>query len=231
MADSGHVQTLAIEGFAFGFVNSLHCAGMCGPLSAFFLEKPAAAVGYHGARAASYGLVGALAGTIGLALGAGRWAAGGAWFAIALALSLVLMAFGLERWLGRVPGLGKLVSKATASARRLPPMQRAMVLGATTPLLPCGLLYAACGAAVASGGPIEGLASMSAFALGSVPLLLLAQWNVGWLTQRLGPARLRLVARSAMILAAVLLFWRGAVDLAARSEGGEGGCCVEASDG
>jgi sulfite exporter TauE/SafE len=225
MADSGHVQTLVIEGFAFGFVNSLHCAGMCGPLSAFYLERPLAAVAYHGARSTSYALVGAGAGAVGLALGAGDWAAGGAWFAIALALSMLLMALGFERWLGRFPGLGRAIGKVTARARSLPATSRAVVLGAATPLLPCGLLYAACAAAIASGGPLEGAASMAAFALGSVPLLLVAQWNIGWLSRRLGPARMRVIARTAMALAAALLLWRGVHDLVIRGQGGEGGCC------
>ena len=231
MADSGHVHTLLAEGFAFGFVNSLHCAGMCGPLSAVFLDRPSASIAYHAARAGSYATVGAGAGAIGLALGAGDWAAGGAWFAIALAVSLLLLALGFERWLGGLPILGRTIHRVTARARSLPPNTRAAVLGCVTPLLPCGLLYAACAAAIASGGPLHGAASMAAFAFGSVPLLLVAQWNAGWLARRLGPARLRVVARSAMVLAAAMLLWRGVSDLSLRGEGGVGGCCVETSGG
>lgn len=226
-----HLQTLAVEAFAFGCVNSLHCVGMCGPLSAFFLERPSAAVAYHGGRALSYATVGALAGTIGLALGAGRWALGGAWFAFALALALLLMAFGFERVLGRIPGLGRAVTGITSRLRSYPVIPRALLLGMATPLLPCGLLYAACGAAIAAGGPLEGAVSMTAFALGAVPLLLAAQWNLVRLTQRLGPARMRTVARAAMVIAAALLVWRGAIDLAARSAGADGACpaCVTGS--
>ncbi len=36
---------------------------------------------------------------------------------------------------------------------------------------------------------------------------------------------MRVIARTAMALAAALLLWRGVHDLVIRGQGGEGGCC------
>lgn len=223
------LQVLALEGLTFGAVNSLHCIGMCGPLAAFFLHDRRASFAWQTGRAGAYVAVGALAGALGLALGAGRFATGGAWFAFALAAALVLVAFGFEKVLSRVPGLGGLVTKVTRRAQRLPLVTRALVLGATTPLLPCGLLYAACAAAIASGGPVQGAVSVLGFALGGLPLLLFTHWNLGHLTRRFGAARMRTIARAAMLLAAAVLAWRGVTDLSARDAGHAGGCCSETS--
>ena len=58
--------------FLAGIVTSVHCVGMCGPLSCSwaisakdggFMRSTAL---YHGGRLLAYGLVGALAGTIGM---------------------------------------------------------------------------------------------------------------------------------------------------------------------
>ena len=57
--------------FLAGIVTSVHCVGMCGPLSCSWAISPKSGgfmrstALYHGGRLVSYGLVGALAGMIG----------------------------------------------------------------------------------------------------------------------------------------------------------------------
>jgi sulfite exporter TauE/SafE len=224
MSTAAHLPELLSQGLVFGFVNSLHCAGMCGPLAAFFLDAPRAAIGYHTARTLAYTAVGAAAGTVGLALGAREWGHGGSWVAFVLAGALVLFAFGFERHLGKIPGAGKLVGGVVARTRRLGPGWRATALGLLTPLLPCGLLYFAYSAAVVAGGPLEGMAYMAGFALGLLPVLAFTQANLGWLHRRLGRDRLRNLARVLMLVAAAMLAWRGIADLQAAAAGAGGGC-------
>jgi len=59
---------------------------------------------------------------------------------------------------------------------------------------------------------------MLGFALGSLPLLLLAQTQAGRLARRFGPTTLQWIQRAAILVAAVVLVWRGVHGL-------HGGCC------
>ena len=224
---SEHLDTAFTQGFAFGVVNSLHCAGMCGPVAAFFLDAPRAAIGYHAARTIAYTGIGAAAGSVGIVVGADRWGHGGAWLAIVLALALVLFAAGLDKHLGRIPGAGRLVSSAVQRTRGLSPHWRAATLGALTPLLPCGLLYAAVSAALVAGGPSAGAASMAGFALGLLPLLAFTQANLGWLHRRFGADRMRWIARVTMLVAAAMLLWRGIAGLGAETAAEACPLCAE----
>jgi hypothetical protein len=60
---------------------------------------------------------------------------------------------------------------------------------------------------------------MIGFAAGSLPLLLLAQTQAGRLARRFGPRTLQHVQRTARLLAAGMLVWRGVVGLQGES------CC------
>jgi sulfite exporter TauE/SafE len=105
-----------------------------------------------------------------------------AWMALLLALPLLLFALRPAEppaWLGR------LYASGARSASAWPSTLRALALGLLTPLLPCGLFWAA--AASAALAPTAGAAAgwMLAFAAGSLPLLALSQF--GW--SRLGAAR------------------------------------------
>lgn len=207
------------ESFVFGAANSLHCACMCGPLAVAFHGDAKGACSYHAARTASYGAIGVVLGGLGSVLGSAELGAPTAWVAFVLAAALVVLALGGERGAVAIPGLGRVLHGALARTRHLPPAARAGLLGLFTPLLPCGLLWAACAGAAVAGSPLAGGVVMSGFALGSLPLLLLAQTQAGRLARRFGPTTLRHVQRGAMLLAAGMLVWRGVVGLQGAS------CC------
>lgn len=205
-----------LAGFAssalFGAVNSLHCAGMCGPLVIAVAGMPGTGLAYHAARLASYGVLGALLGGLGghvLPTSAHT----GAWLGFVLAASLLLFALGLDRFLHRVPGLATAARHASDVALRLPPAARAGALGAITPLLPCGLLYAVAAAALVSGSATGGAATLGGFAVGSLPLLALAQGLLPRLRGILGSAGLAWFRRGLLLAAAALLAWRAWRDL------------------
>jgi hypothetical protein len=207
------------ESFVFGAANSVHCACMCGPLALAFDASGGGAISYHSGRAISYGILGVGLGAAGAAVGSQQLGTPTAWVSFVLAGGLVLLAVFGERGIVRVPGLGALAQRALGRARRLPPFWRAAALGLGTPLLPCGLLWSACAGAAVAGSATAGGAVMVGFALGSLPLLLLAQTQAGRLARRFGPRTLQWVQRLAMLSAAALLVWRGLSALQ-----GEG-CC------
>lgn len=192
---------------------------MCGPLALAFQGGTKGAFSYHLGRAISYGAIGVVLGGLGSALGTGRLATPTAWVAFVLAAGLCVLALVGERGALAIPGLGNALQRAMARTRAWSPAVRAGLLGLFTPLLPCGLLWAACAGASIAGSPLAGGGVMLGFALGSLPLLLLAQTQAGRLAQHFGPRTLQIVQRGAMLLAAATLVWRGAISLQGSS------CC------
>jgi len=199
------------ESFVFGVANSLHCACMCGPLAFAFQSGPAGVVSYHCGRATSYGALGVVLGATGALFGADALRAPSAWVAYVLAAGLVVLALLGDRGAVAIPGLGGWLQRVLARSRSLPPALRALGLGIATPLLPCGLLWSACAAATLAGSGWHGGTVMLGFALGSLPLLLLAQTQARALLRRFGPRTLAWAFKVAMLGAAALLIWRGIV--------------------
>lgn len=202
--------------FLAGLVTSVHCIGMCGPLScswavsgssssAGFLRNTAL---YHGGRLTAYGLVGALAGTIGfIPL---TWFQHGAGIVLPwlMVLAFALVGMGLDKWLPKPRFLAGGLRRFQTAAFRMKSGVRAGLLGLATPLLPCGPLYMMFALAMANGSAFKGAEFAMAFGLGSLPLLWLAQTQLHWLGGRLQPATLRRVQRGLALTAAVIMAWR-----------------------
>jgi uncharacterized protein len=190
--------------FMLGAVGSLHCLGMCGPLSGFFVlqgSKPwKGLVLYHAFRTLAYALLGA-----GLFLAGSPLRVALPWWALAVLVSLPLLftaAFGelrLPEWMGRVH---------SALGRRLapvPPLARAAGLGLASPVLPCGLLYATAGYSLAASSPVQAAGWMASFALGTVPLLALSQAGLALASRARGGAWTGALQRSMALLAALVI--------------------------
>jgi hypothetical protein len=149
-----------------GFLGSPHCVGMCGSFALACGGRARHTAAWHGGKILTYALLGGAAGWLGASVPGPTWVASAvsallvAWFAAALA--------GLvpEPTL-RIPGLGRL---ATRAARRDDLASR-FLFGMANGLLPCGLVYAALGIAVASGSAVTGFLAMTVFGLATVPAL------------------------------------------------------------
>ena len=142
----------------FGFVSSLHCVQMCGPIVLTYsvAANTAAArrsllglhLAYNAGRTVTYMLLGALAGLAGGAMGfVGRLAGFENTAAIVAGVAMVLTGLVLLRfrrlksWRGfALPSrflrpVGKLISSRSAASK--------FALGLLMGFLPCGLIYAA----------------------------------------------------------------------------------------
>lgn len=163
---------LATIGAAFvaGLLGTPHCLGMCGGFVAACSRRRGGAWPWHAGRLGTYAALGAIAGSAGAALGGvgPRWLAPAVsalllgWFALSLAGVAPAPVL-------RVPGL----TRAASRAGREEGIGWRVLFGAATGLLPCGMVYAALGIAVASGGAAAGALTMLAFGLGTVPGLAL----------------------------------------------------------
>ncbi len=178
--------------FLVGLAGSGHCLGMCGGIVgalSFGLpeavrSRPVALAPYlllyNAGRIASYALAGALAGGIGATVTglagpdtarlAGRVLSGG--FMLALGLYVA----------GWWPGLARLERWGGVVWRRIEPFARrrlpvrspaqALAAGLAWGWLPCGMVYSALVLALTSGDAATGAGVMTAFGLGTLPMLL-----------------------------------------------------------
>lgn len=182
-----------------GLTGSPHCVGMCGGFATAATARGGGLL-WHAGRLTTYGLLGALAGTLGAVLPGpglvGTIVAGAllSWFALRLA--------GI---VGVAPGFipPRFVRLASSLAARTGPAA-AFSFGLLSGLLPCGLVYTAMALPVAAPGPASGALVMVVFGLGTIPALASARAALGWLAGR-GPGLRRVVA------ATVFLFGLGAL--------------------
>jgi len=173
-----HLSLDCWTAFLLGFVGSLHCAGMCGPLAlalpATGNSTPAYVLGrfaYNAGRIITYCLLGIVFGLVGQTLllaGLQRWVS------IALGVALLLALFASRRLaLARpVTAVVNQLKAAMSVLLRRRSLAGLAVLGLLNGLLPCGLVYVACAGAAATGGILEGASYMAAFGVGTVPMML-----------------------------------------------------------
>lgn len=192
---------------SLGFLGSFgHCLGMCGPITmAFSLSQPAGdrwrQVGFHLllnlGRLLSYALVGLMIGALGSVLVAsGQMAGIGSPLrrGVALGTGLLLVWFGLAQISpGRVPQVPLLNPMAQASwhgrlsramqALSLNPQRwTPLLLGLTWGLMPCGFLYAAQLKAAETTNIWRGGATMLAFGVGTLPMMLGVGVSTAWVS-------------------------------------------------
>jgi sulfite exporter TauE/SafE len=200
--------------FIAGLVTSLHCAGMCGPLACAIVpvrreqgDPYAVATAYHLARLAGYSALGVLAGALGrmplawVSQPALKWLP---WLGVLFFLGLALR--WDRRW-PRIPVLGRLAFRLPARFRGRP-LPQAAALGFATPLFPCGPLYFLVGLALLSGSALQGAEFMLAFGLGTVPLLWLAQTQLGRVQRRLSMLWTERLRVGLALTAALVVAWR-----------------------
>ncbi len=180
-----------------GFVGSFgHCVGMCGPLTAAFALSQQAPTWqqrlyFHTllnlGRIVSYALVGAGIGALGSVLVAGGQLAGidsGLRQGLSIATGLLLIWMGLiqinPQLLPQIPVLHPLLKGGLHERLSMGMMKLSnhahwwtpALLGMTWGLIPCGFLYTAQVKAAETGNLWQGMATMLAFGLGTMPSML-----------------------------------------------------------
>lgn len=167
--------------FLVGLVGSLHCIGMCGPIS-FALSQDRGSqllikrLVYNIGRITTYALMGCFFGLLGMSFsiaGMQQWVSLTLGIIIILYLILppkyflflekITFARNANVWIKL--RFAKLFKNKTFSGQYM--------IGLLNGLLPCGLVYVALGAAIASGSYWKGMLNMAMFGLGTLPLMFI----------------------------------------------------------
>jgi sulfite exporter TauE/SafE len=220
-----NVQSLMLTlagGFGIGLASTLHCAGMCGGLTAsLMLAGSANGAGdsarvvalTHLGRISAYAAAGAAVGALG--------APAISWLDRELAFRLVqwagavaLMWIGLST-AGLLPPLSGIdrillpVSERVARAARPLPGRHsaAFAAGLAWGLMPCAMVYGALFTAMLTGSPSGGAAVMAAFGLGTLPGLIAAAAGFRTLAYAATRRHLRLAAGLAIGVLGFLTVW------------------------
>jgi uncharacterized protein len=218
--------------FLGGLASGLHCAGMCGGISAGFslLQQKQVLkrqIVFNAGRITSYAAAGAAAGALGSA-GAYMVAALPAQAFLYLFSSAFVLAAGVHLTGFALP-LASLEKIGLPVWRRIQPLASRLLPGRSLPQafaaglawgwLPCGLVYGALLAAVFAGGAAHGALAMAAFGAGTLPWLLVAGVAAARLRRWAG---LPILRRSA----GVLLIGAGVFGMAHASGFGQALLCL-----
>lgn len=212
--------------FVASAVGSLHCLGMCGGFVAFYAgagplgERAGSGhllhTAYNGGRLATYTVLGAAAGVLGAGLDLAEGAAGVERIAALVAGTLIIVGGSLllaqalgARWatLPRPSLLQGWLTRTLSQLRNQNPVARALALGASSTLLPCGWLYGFAVTAAGTGHPLSGAVVMAVFWLGTLPAMLFAGYGLNTAARWLGP-RLGVIMPTMLILMGLLTLYR-----------------------
>jgi sulfite exporter TauE/SafE len=206
-----------LAALSLGFLGSIHCIGMCGPLviamsgagkvNAGFIARQLL---YNMGRVYTYVIMGGVFGLLGTVISIAGFQQ---WLSIVAGSIILLLTLLPVAMRSRALGY----KRATRFTAKLQQFLRRLIsssgllaqfgFGVINGLLPCGLIYAALAGALAAGNIQSGMGFMLFFGLGTIPALLI----VGLLSKKAQPAMLRIKGMIPVMLLAMgtLLILRG----------------------
>jgi len=206
---------MLLSAMVLGFLGSLHCLGMCGPI-AFLLpldrdnrvKKAIQLFIYHTGRLLAYGIIGVLFGFLGkglsifgmqqkLSIGVG----------VVMILLVVVPGKYFNQYSFSKPiyaVLGKVKSKLGAELKKKTP-DAFLTIGFLNGFLPCGLVYMALLGAVAFGNPLQGGLYMVLFGAGTIPLMSLVVYSKGLFSNPIKSKIKKLVPVFVMLVGALFI--------------------------
>lgn len=178
--------------FLAGLLGGAHCLGMCGGIVTMMLGSANVLWLYNFGRIASYIAVGTMLGALGEV---GFLLADSFYlrvffyaFAVFLMLAMGFYFLGFSKLIIPFEKIGGIVwQKIFPKTQQFLPVSKkshAFFLGVLWGLMPCGLLYSAFAAALASANALKAMALMAAFSLGTLPNLLLAPFLLQKISQK-----------------------------------------------
>lgn len=172
------------SGFVLGFLGSLHCVGMCGPIALALPWKSkskaafaAKQVLYFVSKAAAYALLGLFTGLIG-----DSFRFFGLQQAISITIGIVMLIIGVvtlsqKRTFLKFTVFDKLLSGIRGLFSKFLKSENPAsftVIGFLNGFLPCGFVYLGLGASLVTNSALQSAVFMFLFGMGTIPALLMA---------------------------------------------------------
>ncbi|ALJ05053.1 hypothetical protein APS56_07900 [Pseudalgibacter alginicilyticus] len=175
---------MLVSAFLLGLLGSFHCVGMCGPIAFMLpvdrknsLKKVSQIAIYHLGRLLSYSILGLIFGLVGKSLslfGFQQQLSIGIGILMILVVLIPQKTFTNYNFSKPIYKLISKVKSALGSALKKKTADTFLTIGFLNGFLPCGLVYMAVFAAVASGNALSGSLYMTVFGLGTIPLMTTA---------------------------------------------------------
>lgn len=210
---------LYLSALSLGFVGSLHCVGMCGPLviGATIISGKSRShqikmtLVYHSGRLLGYGILGILFGVVGSFV----WMTGlQKWMSVlagVVLLGLFIASMDIEKIVSKTHLYKKYhQSLMSAMSRKIHSshLSTKFLLGILNAIIPCGLVYLALVGAIMTPNIFLSFLFMVIFGLGTLPALLLLPLLSGYL-QGYWRMRLKRIYPMMMLVMGIILIWRG----------------------
>ena len=175
---------MLLSALALGLLGSFHCVGMCGPI-AFMLpvdrtnsvKKISQISIYHFGRLLSYSIIGLIFGLVGKGLYIFGMQQQLSIVIGALMILVVLIPYQTFNKYNFSKPIYKLISKVKSALGKELKKKNPdtfLTIGFLNGFLPCGLVYMAVFASIASGNALQGSLYMLVFGLGTIPLMTTA---------------------------------------------------------
>ena len=185
------MTTIFISGLLLGAIGSVHCIGMCGPIALSLpvvSERPSSkflgTLLYNAGRIFTYAVLGALFGLVGSGfsiIGLQQW--------LSISLGLLILVFLVvpsrhftHSNLGSKLMMQLRQNLARFFARRN--YESLFSIGLLNGILPCGMVYMAVAAAIATSAVAKSSLFMAAFGLGTLPVM----WSLSFFWKCCKPA-------------------------------------------
>ena len=201
-----------------GLVGSLHCAGMCGPITIAlplnnrsWFSRISGGLLYNFGRTVTYGLLGAIFGLAGMGLalvGLQQWVS--IILGVIMILSILIPRLGNigKRIAGTTEKLTDNLKKPLIRLFKLRTYRSLFLIGLLNGFLPCGLVYIAVAGALVMSEYYQGALYMIFFGLGTIPMLLAISVAGNVISQKLR-SRLTKAIPFIVILLGILFILRG----------------------
>ena len=203
---------------ALGFVGSLHCAGMCGPIAIAlplnnqtWLSRILGGLLYNFGRTITYGLLGAIVGLAGLGLALGglqQWVSIILGTLMILAVLVPLLGSAGKKITGITDKITVHLKKPFIKLFRMRSYSSLFLIGLLNGFLPCGLVYIALAGALVMSHFYQGSLYMIFFGLGTIPMLLAISVAGNILSQKVRQ-KLSKIIPVFIILLGILFILRG----------------------
>lgn len=204
--------------FIMGFLGSLHCIGMCGPiaLAVPFRTRSAstrmiAAALYNSGRVLSYALIGFFFGLLGYGLslaGLQQWLSIAAGVVLISSVAVAYFGPGSSHGIAGISWFPLPLKNAMSNILRSNKLYYQLLLGILNGILPCGLVYMAVAGAIATGSSWSGALFMIFFGAGTIPAMFALPFAVNSISWE-KKLRLRKLVPAFLLIIGMLFVVRG----------------------